>query len=57
MWAIEGDGAPTEGMKQVLEGLEKEIAAIEPDITKLLEQDVADINTRAQKLGLTFIVR
>jgi hypothetical protein len=57
MWAIEGDGAPTEGMKQVLEGLEKEIAAIEPDITKLLEQDVAEINTRAQKLGLAFIVR
>lgn len=57
MWAIEGDGAPTDGMKQVLAGLEKEIAAIEPDVTKLLDQDVAAINARAQKLGVAFVVR
>jgi hypothetical protein len=57
MWAIEGDGAPTTGMKQVLEGLEKEIAAIEPDVTTLLEKSVADINARAQKLGVAFVVK
>ena len=56
MWAIEGDGAPTAGMQQVLEGIEKEIATIEPDVKRLLDQDVADINARAQKLGLAFII-
>ena len=57
MWAIEGDGAPTSGMKQVLEGLEKEIAAIEPEVTTLFDKDVAGINARAQKLGVAFVVK
>ena len=56
MWAVEADGAPTAGMTQVLEGQEKELATIEPDVKRLLDQDVADINARAQKLGLAFII-
>lgn len=57
MWASEGDGPPTEGMKQVLALLEQELAAIEPEATKILEQEVAEINARAQKLGVTYIAR
>ncbi len=57
MWSIDGDAAPTEGMKQVLAELEKEIAPLERDVQALLSKDVADINARAKALGLEFVIR
>jgi photosystem II stability/assembly factor-like uncharacterized protein len=57
MWAVAGDGAPTEGMKQVLAEYEKELAPVEREVQALLSNDVADINTRAKALGLEFVIR
>jgi photosystem II stability/assembly factor-like uncharacterized protein len=57
MWAIEGDGAPTQGMQQVLQELEKELAPVERDVQALLAADVPNVNARAAKLGLGFVIR
>ncbi len=57
MWAVEGDGMPTEGMRQVLEEQEKELSQLERDTQALLSQDVADINARAAALKLEFVIR
>ncbi len=57
MWATEGDSAPTQGMQQVLAELEKELAPIERNVQDLLARDVADVNARAAKLGLGFVIR
>jgi hypothetical protein len=57
MWAIEGDGAPTRGMQQVLEEQEKELAQLERDVQAFLSRDVADVNARAAQLKLEFVIR
>jgi hypothetical protein len=57
MWAVNGEGAPTQGMQQVLAEYEKELAPIEADVKQLLEKDVADINARARSLGIEFVIR
>jgi photosystem II stability/assembly factor-like uncharacterized protein len=56
LWAIEADGAPTAGMRQVLEEQEKELAGLEREVQALLGTDVGAINERASKLGLGFVV-
>ncbi len=56
MWAIEADGPPTEGMKQVLEGQEKELQDLEKQTAAFVSQDVAPLNATAAKLGLGFVV-
>ena len=56
MWAIESDGPPTEGMKQVLEGQEKELQDLEKETQAFVSQDVAPINAAAAKLGLGFVI-
>jgi hypothetical protein len=57
MWAIEGDGAPTRAMQQVLEEQEKELAQLERDVQAFLSRDVADVNARAAQLKLEFVIR
>jgi photosystem II stability/assembly factor-like uncharacterized protein len=57
MWSADGDAAPTEGMKQVLAELEKELAPLEREVQALLAKDVSDINGQAKALGLEFIIR
>lgn len=57
MWAIEGDAPPTRGMQQVLEEQEKELAQLEKQTQELLSKDVADLNARAEKLKLEFIMK
>jgi hypothetical protein len=57
MWAIEGDGMPTSGMRQVLEEQEKELAQLERDTQAFLSKEVAEINARAAKLNLEFVIR
>jgi cell division septum initiation protein DivIVA len=56
MWAIEGTGAPTAGMTQVLEAQEKELADLERETREFLTTDVASINDRASRLGVGFVV-
>jgi hypothetical protein len=57
MWAVSGDGAPTQGMQQVLAEHEKELAPLEREVQALLSKDVAEINARAKSLGVEFVVR
>jgi photosystem II stability/assembly factor-like uncharacterized protein len=57
MWTTIGDGAPTEGMKQVLAEYEKAIAPLERDAQALLAKDLADLNARAKALGVEYVVR
>jgi photosystem II stability/assembly factor-like uncharacterized protein len=56
MWAVEADGPPTEGMKQVLGGQEKELAELEKETQAFLAKDVADVNATASRLGVGFVV-
>jgi hypothetical protein len=57
MWTTIGDGAPTEGMKQVLAEYEKEYAPLERDAQALLEKELADLNARAKALNIDYVVR
>lgn len=57
MWAVNGEGKPTEGMQQVLANHEQELAPIEQEVQALLSKDVPEINARAKSLGLEFIIR
>jgi hypothetical protein len=56
MWAIEAEGAPTSGMKQVLAEQEKELSALEADTSAFISKDVAAINAAASRLGLSFVM-
>ena len=56
MWAVEGDGAPTAGMTQVLAEQEKELSALEADTRVFLAQEVEPLNALAAKLGVQFVV-
>ncbi|HET9265426.1 MAG TPA: hypothetical protein VFO14_20405 [Vicinamibacterales bacterium] len=55
MWAVEGEGAPTSGMQQVLEAQEKELAHLERETQAWLSTDVATLNQQATRLGLEFV--
>ena len=57
MWAVSGDGAPTQGMRDVFAEYQKELAPIEREVQALLAKDVAEINARAKALGLEFVIR
>ena len=54
--AVDGDGAPTTGMKQVLTAQEQELAALDARVRQFMTTDVAGINTRAVRLNLPIIV-
>ena len=56
MWAVEAEGPPTSGMLQVLEGQEKELAALEREIRNFIEEEVGTLNAAAARLGLSFVV-
>ncbi|HET7617319.1 MAG TPA: hypothetical protein VFK20_02330 [Vicinamibacterales bacterium] len=56
MWAIEAEGVPTAGMTAVLEEQEQELGALSAEVQQFLTSDIAAINDRAAKLGLTFVM-
>jgi photosystem II stability/assembly factor-like uncharacterized protein len=56
MWSIEGSGAPTAGMMQVLVDQEKELSALETETKQFLDADVASINQRATRLNVPYVV-
>jgi hypothetical protein len=56
MWAVEGDGPPTAGMKQVVDEQEKELMELERETQAFLKQEVAGINAAASKLGLAYLI-
>lgn len=57
MWAVEGDGPPTGGMRQVLDEQEKELAEYERQAKAFFDTEVAALNAAAAKLNLPFVVR
>ncbi len=57
MWAVEGDGPPTGGMRLVLEEQEKELAEYERQTKAFFDTEIAAINALAAKLTLPYVVR
>jgi hypothetical protein len=55
MWAIEAEGSPTAGMKQVLDEQEKELDALSGETDQFVKKDVAQLNERATKLAMPFV--
>ena len=51
-WVIAGNGAPTQGAKEVFAGQTKELEGYESELDGLLSQDLAALNDSAGKLGL-----
>ena len=56
MWAIEGEGAPTEGMRQVLAAQEQELEALSRDTDDFFKAEIGPLNERAAALRLPFVI-
>jgi photosystem II stability/assembly factor-like uncharacterized protein len=55
-WAIEGDGAPTQGMLTVYADQRKELDGYLGELRVLIDRDLAAINALAARLGVGHIV-
>lgn len=55
-WVSEGDGAPTQGMRQVWAEQRRELEGYLARLDALLAEDLAGLNQQAARLGLGFIV-
>lgn len=51
-WVDSGDGAPTQGMREVFADQQRELAARQADLDRLLSTDLAAVDDAAAKLGL-----
>jgi hypothetical protein len=51
-WIESGDGRPTEGQKEVFADQQRELAARQADLERLLTTDLAALNEAAAKLDL-----
>jgi hypothetical protein len=54
-FASEGNGAPTQGVREVYADQKKELDAFEAEAKAIVATDVAAINALAAKLGLAFV--
>jgi photosystem II stability/assembly factor-like uncharacterized protein len=54
-WIGDGDGAPTQGMREVYAAQRKELAGLESEVFALVAGEVASINALAARLGLPLI--
>jgi hypothetical protein len=55
-WAHDGDGRPTQGMREVYAELKKELDALAAEWKAILETDVPALNARARELAPDFVV-
>jgi hypothetical protein len=55
-WAVEAEGSPTAGMRQVLEAQEQELEALARETEHLLTEEVGSLNALAARLTLPFVV-
>ncbi len=55
-WALEGQGAPTQGMRDVYADQRKELDGYVAELWTLMDKDLAAINSLAVKLGIQYIV-
>ena len=51
-WVTSGNGAPTQGAKEVFAEQEKELAGYEAELESLLTKDVVALNATASQLGV-----
>jgi hypothetical protein len=51
-WVESGDGRPTQGQRAVFAGQQRELAARQADLERLLTTDLAPLNETAAKLDL-----
>ncbi|HEY0557132.1 MAG TPA: hypothetical protein VGG20_22955, partial [Thermoanaerobaculia bacterium] len=51
-WSTNGNGAPTDGMRQVFTAQVQELAADEAELSVLLDKDLAALNQTAAQLGV-----
>jgi hypothetical protein len=56
MWAVEAEGPPTSGMRQVLEEQEKELEALTRETDAFFRDEVTPLNELAKQLSLPFII-
>jgi hypothetical protein len=56
MFIDEGDGAPTQGMREVFAGQQKELGDLEGELKALLDRDLDAIQLAARRLELPFVV-
>jgi photosystem II stability/assembly factor-like uncharacterized protein len=54
-WVVEGDGAPTEGDRQVYAAQRKELDGYQVRFQAILDNDLAAVNRQAASLGFAFI--
>jgi len=54
-WASDGDGTPTQGMREVHSELRRELNQAEAEYNAIVSGDVATLNTRASQLSLPYV--
>jgi hypothetical protein len=54
-WAAEGDGAPTQGMREMQAEHTRELTQLEDEWKGLVAGDLAEINRKARDLGLELV--
>jgi len=54
-WALEGDGAPTQGMREMHEGLRRELDQLEGEWKALVARDLAALNAQARESGVGLV--
>ena len=57
MWAVYGDGRPTQGMEQVMAEFDKTLTPLEGEVSALLDKELAALNARAKAAGIDYVVR
>ncbi len=55
-FATDGDGAPTEGMRQVFADQKRELDQWEARVKQFIAGDIATLNAQASQLGIGFVV-
>ena len=55
-FADEGDGAPTQGMKEMFAVYHAELTRLAGEVQSLVDKDVAELNAAATKAGIGYVV-
>lgn len=54
-WAMDGDGAPTQGMREMHAEHRRELDQLESEWKSLITNDLAALNARARELGVSLV--
>lgn len=56
LWATDGDGPPTQGMREVFADQKRELTGYRDELRQLIEHDLAAVNAMAGSLGVGYVV-